>query len=159
MAKTTDITPFGSRSAEVDPFLSPFRTLDSIFGRAFGEPYFIGPRFDPAFDLDALRDDPRMVRFYKNEDKTVDANIDLPGVKKEEVKVQVEAPHTVTVSVEEREDAKDHSSHKSYRQTFTVDDHLDENKLTAKMEDGILKIHLPYREDAGDDSVKTFTVE
>lgn len=159
MAKNTDITPFDSRRAEVDPLFSPFRALDNLFGRAFGEPYPLDPRFSPAFDLDALRDDPRRVRFYKNEDKTVEANIDLPGVKKDEVKVQVEEPHTVTVSVEEREDAKDHSSHKSYRQTFTVDDHLDENKLTAKLEDGILKIHLPYREDTGDDSVKTFTVE
>lgn len=81
---------------------------------------------------------------------------DLPGVKKDQVKVEAENDR-LTVRAERKEEKKTESKKKylsevsygSYTRTFTLPGPIDEKKIDAKFEDGVLKVTLPKTESAG----------
>jgi HSP20 family molecular chaperone IbpA len=156
MTRNTELTPFKGFDAD-----RTFKSLENAlvndlgFGKLFPRPWWEDPRFTDLDDV--LRNDG--AKFFRNEDKSVDVQISLPGAKKDEVKVSSSEPHTITVSVDESSDKKDHAYHKSYRQIFTVDDDLDVDSLTARLEDGLLKVHLPHKDVTDDENVKVFDVQ
>jgi len=130
-------------------FGSPFREfakLQSDFDRAFQDltesrPSVSGMKeFSPSCEI--------------TEDKSnYLLKFDMPGVSKENVKVELER-HMLTVTAERREekkadDKKIHYSEISYGsfvRSFTLPAQVEEGKVLAKFEDGVLTVMLPKTE-------------
>ena len=73
------------------------------------------------------------------------ARLEIPGVKKEDVKLELR-DRTLTVSAEKRE--KSGEDEQSYRLTrsVSVPDSVAEDRITAKLENGLLIVTLPKQE-------------
>lgn len=88
-------------------------------------------------------------------DKEVVLKIEVPGVKKEDVKVSLENT-TLTIRGERKfeEEVKKENYHRVERnygeflRTFTLPAFIDETKILADFKDGLLTVTLPKREEA-----------
>ena len=100
------------------------------------------PTFVPAVDI------------REEEDKYI-LDAELPGMKKEDVHIEVK-DGVLTLSGErkfENEEKRDdytriERSYGSYQRTFTLPDHVDEEKIEAAYSEGVLTIVLPKGEEA-----------
>ena len=81
--------------------------------------------------------------------------MDLPGFKKEDVKVEVK-DHTLSIEAN-RTQEYDESKDKIYRKErralkrsefYRLPDNVLENKIQAKVEDGVLRVYLPKKEES-----------
>lgn len=76
-----------------------------------------------------------------------------PGLAKENFEVKV-AEGLLTISYEKKEETKDEAyktvrrefTQSSFKRSFTVDENIDVDNILAKYEQGILKLHLPKKE-------------
>ena len=85
--------------------------------------------------------EPRRERIEEKEDSWI-LEISLPGFKKEDVEVKVENGILEIHGKTTRWDKVD------YNRFYTLPDEIDQDKISAKMEDGILEITLPkYKEE------------
>lgn len=121
-------------------------------------------RFDPFRDFEGFAGWPRLRRWLAElpeapqiklditeDDKAYHVKADLPGVKKEDIDVQI-VGNQVSLTAEvtrEKEEKKDemlvHSERfygKQFR-TFTLQDEIDDTKAEAKFVDGVLELTLP----------------
>ena len=87
--------------------------------------------------------------------------IDLPEVKKEDVKVTVEnGVLTITGERKFEKEEKDKKYHRieraygNFYRSFTLPEGADGGKVSADFKDGVLKVHLPK-----DEKAKTKTLE
>lgn len=116
--------------------------LNRMFDVAFaGEPLAHGA-WIPAVDI------------YETEQKDVVVKMDLPGVKREDIKVSFEN-HTLAIEGERKasEVATDqfHRTERaagSFRRSFTLPGTVDGARVDATFQDGVLTIKLPRREEA-----------
>lgn len=130
------------------PGSDSFRSLTRLqedFQRLFHElteesPHFLTSDFSPSCEL--VEDKSNYVMKF-----------DMPGVKKEDVKIEIDGAQ-ITVSAERREEKKseDRRSHYSeltygaYRRSFTLPNSVDEKKVDAKFENGVLTLTMPKSE-------------
>lgn len=76
----------------------------------------------------------------------------MPGVKKENVKIKLEEGHLVLMGRINYDDSvnRKYVLHESeignYYRRFKISDSIDESKIDAKLEDGILNVKLPKHE-------------
>ncbi len=90
---------------------------------------------------------------FAETDKEFRIELAAPGLKRKDFKVEVDN-HTLTVSSEkeeEKEDVGDDYSRKEYSynsfcRSFSLPENVNEDKVDAKYEDGVLKIHIPKKE-------------
>jgi HSP20 family protein len=89
----------------------------------------------------------------KQDDKAYTVSADMPGVKKDDIHVQVDG-NLVTIDAEvkkEKEDKKDERVVRSERyygklsRSFTLDTEVDETAVDAQYADGVLKLTLPKK--------------
>jgi HSP20 family protein len=82
--------------------------------------------------------------------------LNVPGRSKEDFKVQVEKG-LLTISYEKKEETTQSDDYKtvrrefeykSFKRSFSVDDHIDVDGIQAKYENGVLKLLLPKKEEA-----------
>lgn len=140
-------------------------------------------RFDPFGDLvrfDPLRDLDNAFRFPRNlwrnmpeapeikmdvleDDKAYKVKAEIPGVKKEDIKVSIDG-NQVSISAEvkkETEEKKGETVIRSERyygnqyRGFTLQQDVDQAKAEAKYENGVLMLTLPKKETG---SVKQLTI-
>jgi HSP20 family protein len=88
-------------------------------------------------------------------DDAVMAEIELPGVKKDDINVDVDDGN-LEISVEKTyEDKKEDKKKGSYRferqyqgfyRCFTLPENVDEDNVEARYEDGVLKVKVPKKE-------------
>lgn len=79
---------------------------------------------------------------------------DLPGVKKDQVKIEIDGDR-FTVSAERREERKEENkkrhvseiSYGSYTRTFTIPGPIEEAKVEAKFDNGVLSVTIPKNEE------------
>jgi HSP20 family protein len=93
----------------------------------------------------------------KETDKTYELELVAPGLRKEDLKLNVSGD-ALTVSFEHKEEnnqgneregwLKREYRHQSFSRSFNLDDTIDANKITAKYQDGILHLSLPKKEGA-----------
>jgi HSP20 family protein len=124
-------------------------------------------RFDPFRDLEDFWRAPPMGALWKGfpeepeirvdvteDDKTYRVKADVPGVKKEDIKVSIDG-NQISVSAEvkkEKEEKKGETVVRSERyygkqyRSFTLRHDIDEAKAEAKYEDGVLELTLPKKE-------------
>jgi HSP20 family protein len=112
--------------------------------------------FPRLFDLDDT--------FFGNDLSTPPANVtetekeyqvelSVPGVDREDIKIDVEEG-VLTISSEKEEEKKSEEknyhrrefSYSSFRRTFTLPENVSDDKINAKYENGMLKISIPKEE-------------
>lgn len=115
--------------------------LDRLFEDfAGGEQRFFGSDFSPSCEL-------------CEEKSNYVMKFDMPGVKKEDVKIEIEG-NQLTVSAERKEEKKSEDkkrrysevSYGSYRRSFTLPSPIDDKKADAKFENGVLTVTVPKTE-------------
>jgi len=130
----------------------PFRSLQHRLNRFFEEAF--GPLGYGAEEELGIRGWAPSCDVYETENELV-LKLELPEVKKEDIKVQVDG--SVLTIRGERELEKDikkenyHRMERSYGEfvrSFTLPPTLDPNTLTAESKDGVLRIALKKREEA-----------
>lgn len=128
--KLMNYNPFGLTRADLNdwfqhplaglPSLTRFFSLDSAIGKL-------------AADVHEDKDN-----FY--------ASFEVPGVKKEDVKVELN-DRLLTVNVSRKDKSGDEQSTYTYSRSISVPDSVKADAITAKVEDGILTVTLPKGED------------
>lgn len=82
--------------------------------------------------------------------------LNVPGRSKEDFKIQVEKG-LLSISYEKKEETSQKDDYKtvrrefeykSFKRSFSVDEHIDVDGIQAKYENGILKLLLPKKEEA-----------
>jgi HSP20 family protein len=134
--------------------------LPSLFRRNGAEPLRALSRLQNEFDrlfqeLSEGKSDFAMTAFKPSceirEDKsTYTLKFDMPGVKKEDVKLELEG-NQLTVSAERQEEKTTEDkksgyseiSYGSYQRSMTLPSAVDEKKADAKFENGVLTLTLP----------------
>ena len=122
-----------------------FNDFDRDFFRGFARPEHM------LYGKNAQR---MMKTDVKETDEGYELDVDLPGFKKEEIHLDLENGY-LTISTEKALENKEEKQGKLLRQerysgtmqrSFYVGDNLTEEDITAKYEDGVLKVDLPKKE-------------
>jgi HSP20 family protein len=100
------------------------------------------------------------------QEKTFQLKFDLPGVKKENIKVDVDG-NLLTVRAERREERKQESKKKylseisygSYVRSFTLPEAVEEKDVDARFADGVLTVTVPKTESKLEKSAKQIEVK
>lgn len=80
-------------------------------------------------------------------------SLDAPGLKKEDVKIEVNG-NSLHISGESRREYRDDGkavsgrSHRQFSRSFTLPDSIDNSRIEANLEDGVLQIAIPKSEAA-----------
>jgi len=114
----------------------PFAGLDDLldhFSRGFRSTF-----------ADAVSGRQIPVNLYEEED-AYEIRAELPGVRKEDVSLEME---NAVLTIRAKREAKDGSENReiSYARDITVGEDVNADKVKARMEDGMLSIHLPKQE-------------
>lgn len=116
--------------------------LNRMFGTAFGEEPMARGAWVPAVDI------------LETADKDIVVKVDLPEMKREDIKVSCEnSVLTVEGEREMSKEAVNEQYHRvergygSFRRTFTLPATIDAGKVTAAYADGVLTVKLPRREE------------
>lgn len=130
---------------------------------SFAELGELRSRFDRMFDeglddrkrgwapaIDVVRDDGHLV-----------VRADLPGIKPEEVKIEVEDDIlTISGEHEERTEEKDEDywrrerRHGSFARSMALPGGVDANKITASTRDGVVEVTVPLPKEASKEAVR-----
>ena len=133
---------------------SLWRKRGSMLGPStddFIERFFYGwPTFEKDTDVAWI---PRVD--VNETDKAVTIDVELPGIDKKDVKVEVR-DNTLTISGERRSEKKTEDEncciaerhYGKFERTFSLTDSVDANNISAKYKDGVLTIALPKTEKA-----------
>ena len=128
-----------------DPFkditrFDPFRNFDDLFKGFLVRP--VSRELEPEIKMDVSEDD-----------KAYTVRAEIPGVKKEDIKVSVEG-NEVSISAEVKKEKEEkegkrvvHSERyygKTYR-SFTLEHDVDPDAVKAKYSDGVLELTLPKK--------------
>jgi HSP20 family protein len=136
MANLARFNPFG----ELTRF-DPFREFDDMFRL-------------PRSLLRNVPEEPQIKMDVSEDDKAFHVKAEIPGVRKDDIKVSIDADR-VSISAEvmrEKEEKKGETVIRSERyygtqfRGFTVAQAIDQAKAEAKYENGILELTLPKKE-------------
>ncbi|MBS1587049.1 MAG: Hsp20/alpha crystallin family protein [Bacteroidetes bacterium] len=93
----------------------------------------------------------------KDTGKSYELQLVAPGLQKQDFKVNLNGD-TLTVSYEHKEQQQDQNNEEgwlrneyrvqSFSRSFTLDDSLEPNKISARYSDGILHLSIPKKEGA-----------
>ena len=120
------------------PFLgqNQFSDLASFLGNPFAaSQYFDRSKVTGHLATDVLEDENN---FY--------ARFEIPGIKKEDVKVDLN-DRLLTVTAEKKEKRGEVESSTSYTRSISVPDSVNAETIAAKLEDGVLTVTLPKSEE------------
>jgi HSP20 family protein len=89
----------------------------------------------------------------KENEKEYTMEIAAPGLKKEYVRMNVDKDGNLNVAIENKMEHKDENkkehylrrefSYSNYQQSYMLPENADKDKITAKVNDGILEIQIP----------------
>ena len=121
--------------------------LPSIFGdRFFDDDFMSTPMFRGQWDGTLMKSD------VKDMDDHYELDMDLPGLKKENVKIQLKkGTLTVEATADTNNDEKDENGkfirrerfQSSCTRSFYVGDRLEQEDIKARFDNGVLKISIP----------------
>jgi len=116
--------------------------LQGMFNAAFSGEALSGATWMPSVDI------------YETAGKDVVVKVDLPGLKREDIKVTFEN-QVLTVEGERKVDTSNREGYHriergfgAFRRTFSLPATLDAGRVEAAYQDGVLSITLPRREEA-----------
>ena len=127
--------------------LDPFREMEEMMRGLVFKPVRLGAEEAPdIIKLDVAEDD-----------KAYRISAEIPGVKKEDIKVSVDGS-AVSISAEVRKEKEEKQGERvihseryygSVARSFTLAQAIDEAAAEAKYENGVLKLTLPKKADSG----------
>jgi HSP20 family protein len=139
-----------SNITRFDPFsevarMDPFRSLDDFFREFSLEP-----------SLRSMQAEPRIRTDISETDQAFMVKAEIPGVKKEDIKIAVEG-NRVSINAEVKEEKEEKTtgmvrSERYYGQqsrSFTLPQEVDDAKAEAKYENGVLMLTLPKKPGTG----------
>ena len=121
---------------------SPFADLDDLFKGFFVRPVAFEGQTPMQIKIDV-----------KENNGTYTVHADIPGVKKEDIHVQIEG-NQVAISAETQVDKEEKEGERVLRseryrgkiaRSFTLENEIDESKAEAKYSDGVLELTLPKK--------------
>ncbi len=131
-----------------DPLSAQLRSFDNWYApslsRAFGS---VDRFFDLAQGLavrNGLADQRAIAADLYEDEENYYARVEMPGVKKQEVDVSLDE-RLLTIGYQ-RKSADEGGESVSGDRSLTVPDGVDADKVTAKLEDGVLTVTLPKAE-------------
>jgi HSP20 family protein len=137
MANIIQRSPLFNRLSRFDPFHD-----DDFFKGFWMRPFPHEMDVAPQIKIDLTEND-----------KSYSMRAEIPGVKKEDIKVQVDG-NRVSISAESKQEKEEKKGDKvicrecyqgtSYR-SFTLDSDVDEAKAEAKYDNGVLELTLPKK--------------
>ncbi len=134
------IVPY-NRNHEFKPMMSMMNLFDDFFNRFYEE--------EPDNNFKAMAMD------IVEQDNEFQMLANLPGFKKEDVKISVHDNQLVIeAKCEDKKEEKKGTMYRcerysgSYRRTLYLPDNADVSNIQAKMEDGVLKLTLPKKAEA-----------
>ena len=140
LTKRNDLLP-----SFVDEFFTPWK---GIFEGGFDRKFSM-----PAVNVSETKDD------YK-------LSVAAPGMKKEDFKIDVDSNMlTISSEKEESKEEKDKKftrkeySYSSFSRSFTLPEEINQAKIDAKYEDGVLKISLPRKDGVNKPTAKQIAVK
>jgi HSP20 family protein len=132
--------------ARFDPFnltrADPFADIDDLFKGFFVRPVLMEDQPQMQIKLD-----------LKEDDKAYKVHADIPGVKKEDIQVDIDG-NQISISAESRMEKEEKKGEKVLRserycgkvaRSFTLAHDVDEAKSEAKYSDGVLELTLPKK--------------
>lgn len=131
----------------------PFSDLDNLF-RGF--------RLMPVRWPKEMEDAPKIRVEVNEDDKNYVVNAEIPGVKKEDIKVTVEGSQ-VSISAEVKRESEKKEGERvvhseryygNVYRSFTLDSALDDSAALAKYADGMLILTLPKKSGKADNRIK-----
>lgn len=146
-----------SNMTKFDPFsdlaqFEAFRNMDDFFRE-----------FSLAPSLRSMKAEPRMRTDVTETDQAYTIKAEIPGVKKEDIKISVEGNRiAITAEVKEEKDDKSTGMVRSERyygkhsRSIALPQEVDEAKAEAKYENGLLLLTLPKKSGTG---AKQLTVQ
>lgn len=130
-----------------DPF-ALFRQMTSDFDRMFGEPFFRSPAFRGFAMPEVVAWTPKVDVFEK--DNRLFTRVDLPGMKKEEVKVEVTDGYLALSGERKREteEKKDtfyrsEREYGSFYRSVPLPEGVKLDDIKATFADGVLEVSVP----------------
>lgn len=142
--------------------LTPFERLDDMFPEMFRR--FMRPIKTTGLSTESLGE----IRVDLNEsDKSYEVSAELPGAKKEDIRVTIDGNY-VSISAEVRRESEEEKKKKGERTVvkelfygsatrgFSLPHEVDEKAAVAKFENGILKLSLPKKQEA---SSRTLSIQ
>ena len=130
------------------------RLFDSFFARDFDTPLL---ESSDSKNLSLIDSDNYLrtpyVDLYEKDNNLI-AEIELPGVNKEDIKLSVEDGY-LNISAEKKYEKEDKDkkyrkyerAYSFFQRSLKLPDEVDESKVKAKYEDGILKVVIPKSEE------------
>ncbi len=84
-------------------------------------------------------------------DKCYDVELAVPGLTKQDLKIELENDNVLSVSMERKQEKDDKKgryvrrefSYQSFRQSYILPENIDSKNIVAEVEHGVLKIHVP----------------
>jgi len=126
----------------MNTLLTPFRAFDTIFG----------PTLSPAATSEDVRTTLRPRVDIHESEQEYRVRVDLPGVQKDDLSVEVEKGNLVLraqreatedsltpIRVERRQSV-------TYVRSFSLGDDVDADNISAELKDGVLTVSLPKQE-------------
>ena len=139
MNNITRYNPFSSELARFDPFLD----MDEFFNRFMMRPLLReGMEIEPQIKMDVKEADGQYV-----------VNAEIPGVNKDDIHVTVEG-NRVSISAEVKQEKETKEGERVIRcersygmasRSFTLADEIDQSKVQAKYNNGVLELTLPKK--------------
>jgi HSP20 family protein len=117
----------------------------------FSDDFFKGFALRPVFRM--MESEPQMRLDLTEDDKNFFVKAEIPGVKKEDIKVSVDA-NQVSLSAEVKKEKEEKEGSKVIRseryygsvaRSFTLGENVDSSAASAKYEDGVLQLTLPKK--------------
>ncbi|MFC1454794.1 Hsp20/alpha crystallin family protein [Candidatus Undinarchaeota archaeon] len=132
--------------------IDPLQEIDKVFGSLLGggnaNPMTIKPKM---FKLEGRRTRAGSVSI-QNTRKEIIARIELPGVNKEDIKLNVEGNQLIIEAVQRNQSEREgggfagvSSSYKSIRKSIPLPAYVEKERSSAKYEDGFLIVTLPKK--------------
>lgn len=133
------IIPY-NRNQEFKPMMSMMNLFDDFFNRVYEEE---NDNNFKAMAMDIIE-----------HEKEIELLANLPGFKKEDVKISVHDNQlTIEAKCEEKKEEKKGTMFRcerysgSYRRSIYLPENADVNKISAKMENGVLSLSIPKKEE------------
>lgn len=127
----------------------------------FGDDFFRGFTLSPVFR--PTQSEPQMRLDVTEDDKAFCVKADIPGVKKEDIKVSVDG-NLVSITAETKKEAEEKEGQTVVRseryygcasRSFSLAQDIDQDAVAAKYSDGVLELTLPKKPGAAG---KTITI-
>ena len=94
-----------------------------------------------------------------DEEKEYKVEVAAPGMTKDDFQIKLDNDNNLIIALEKKTQNEDHEtknqkylrrefSYSKFQQTFTLPDDVEKDKITAKMNDGVLTIDIPKKEPA-----------